>query len=207
MTNKPSKRSKKEERLYHPLKERLEQRGYMVYPNINLASYKYKEYWEKWFGKDIPPLQPQIDLLLVKRDDFSLWAIEVKYFEMQGKRIDKSYYEGIGEVVALMNFGFESVALWHCFDDTVPLTLMNNYVTHVANLRETMNLRFDYTCLQVDEENGNFVFKTLVAPGSALLIDDIPYVIKWRQTNPIKYQAEAQRILGFIRNVLRIPTK
>lgn len=206
LTNKTSKRLKKEERLYHPLKELFEQRGYTVYPNINLASYKYKEYWAKWFGKDIPPLQPQIDLLLVKRDDFSLRAIEVKYFEMQGKRIDKSYYEGIGEVLALMNFGFESVALWHCFNENIPLNLMNNYATHVANLKETINLRFDYTCFRVAEENGNFVFYVLSAPGSEILHKGIPLILIW-QTNPLKYQAEPQKILDFIRHVLRIPTK
>ena len=207
LTNKTSKREKKEERLYHPLKEQLDARGYKVYPNINLASYKYKEYWTKWFGENIPPLQPQIDLLLVKRDDFSLRAIEVKYFEMKGKRMDKSYYEGIGEALALMNFGFESVALWQCFNKDVPLSLMNNYATHVANLRETLSLPIDYTCFQVVENNGNFRFKTLYAPGSELFFDDIPSKVVWRRTNPLKYQAEAQKILDFIRHVLRIPSK
>jgi len=196
---------KNEEKLYIPLKTRLEERGYKVYPEVNLASYKYKDYWAEWFGKDVPPLQPQIDLLLVDKKDFSIRAIEVKRFELEGKRISKSYYEGIGEVLAMMNFGFESVALWHCFDKSIPLSLLNNYATHVANHRETMNLCFDYTCLRVSEENGAFGFSTLVMPGSDLLIDDIPAEIKWRNKNPLKYQAEAQKILGFARNVLRIP--
>lgn len=207
LAQKTLKRKKKEERLYHPLKERLEQRGYKVYPNINLGSYKYKEYWTEWFGKDIPPLQPQIDLLLVKQEDFSIRAIEVKYFEMKGKRIDKSYYEGIDAVLALMNFGFESVALWQCFDKSIPLNLVNNYRIHVLNLRETMSLRFDYSCFQVTEENGNFVFRTPLVYEREVFIDDIPSNIEWRHTNPLKYQTESQKILDFIRHVLRIPTK
>lgn len=200
-------KTRKEESLYNPLKDKLEERGYNVYTNINLASYKYKAYWTKWFGKDIPPLQPQIDLLLVKRDDFSVRAIEVKYFEMQRKRLNQSYYEGIGEAIALMNFGFESVALWHCFDKNVPLGMLNNYATHVANLIATLSLRLDYTCFQVVEENESIFFKTLYTPGAQLFFDDIPKKIAWRQMNPLKYQAQAQKILDFIRHVLRIPSK
>ena len=206
MTPKASKRQKKEEKLYYPFKEKLEERGYYVYPSINLASYKYKEYWTKYFGENVPPLQPQIDLVLVNREDFSIRAIEVKYFEMERKRIDKSYYAGIEEVLALMNFGFESVTLWHCFNNSVPINLMNNYATHVLNLRETMHLPINYNCLRVLEENGRFIFKTPVKPGLDYFIDDIPS-IQWDYTNPLKYQAEAQKILDFIRHVLRIPTK
>ena len=206
LTNKISKRKKKEERLYDPLKERLEQSGYTVYTNINLASYDYKKYWTKWHIEDIPTLQPQIDLLLVKKEDFSIRAIEVKYFEMKGKRIDKSYYDGIGEALALMNFGFESVALWHCFHKDVPPKQMQKYALRTLNLRETLSLRFDYGCLRFVEENGNFTFKTLTPPTFHYLYDDIPPILSVF-TNPFKYQADAQRIMDFIRHVLRIPSK
>lgn len=206
MTNKTLKRKKKEERLYDPLKELIEKQGYNVYTDVKLASYDYKKYWSKWHEEDIPPLQPQIDLLLVKKDDFSLRAIEVKHLEMKGKSIDKSYYEGIGETLALMNFGVESVALWHCFHKDVPTTQMKNYAIHILNLRETLSLPIDYGCLRFVKENEGFTFKTLIAPSFIYLYDGIP-PLRLDVTNPLKYQAEAQKILDFIRHILRIPTK
>lgn len=195
-----------EKELLTPIREKLEKRGYTVFVNINPASYKYKDYWKQWFGEEIPPLQPQIDILLVDKQ-FSVRAIEIKYFDLKEKRIDGSYYEGIGETLALMNYGFESVALWHFFNEKIPLKSMNNYAIHIANLRQSFNLPIDYTCLQVKEENGVIKFKTLPSPERDWLIDDIPSTIEWRSSNPLKYQAEPKKILDFIRHILRIPTK
>jgi len=36
-----------------------------VYPNVNLASHRFYQDWEKWWGESPPVAQPQIDLILV----------------------------------------------------------------------------------------------------------------------------------------------
>lgn len=187
----------------------ISEKDHIIYINTNPASYKYRKYWEKWFGDDVPPLQPQVDLILVDKKDFKIRAIEVKFFKQTKKRkIDKSYYCGIDECIALMNFGFESVALWHCFEEAIPFKEIKNYVFHLMNLRQSLNLRFDYTCFRIGEEKDHYKIETLLTPEYGYWSKGIPQkVIDLEFDNPLRYQPEAQKILDFIRSVLRIPTK
>lgn len=198
-----------EKKLVTILAEQIPKKYYNVYININPASYKYKKYWEKWFGDDVPPLQPQVDLILVDKKDFKIRAIEVKFFKQTKKRkVDKSYYCGIDECIALMNFGFESVALWHCFDTDIPFKDTNNYAIHLTNLRQSLNLSFNYTCFRIGEEEDYSKIEVVHNLGLDYWSEGIPQkVLDWKFDNPLKYQPEAQKILDFIRNILRIPIK
>ena len=64
--------------------------------------------------KLIPPLQPEIDMILCKAD--KMMAVEVKYFRRKGNGLDHSFYEGIEQSLALLRWGFNYVALWQLFD-------------------------------------------------------------------------------------------
>lgn len=65
-----------------------------------------------------PPLQPEIDIILCKGNQLN--AIEIKYFEMKGNSLNRSFYEGIEQALALLRWGFNHVALWQLFEDSMP---------------------------------------------------------------------------------------
>lgn len=76
------------------------------------------------------------------------------------------------------------------------------------NLRQSLNLRFDYTCFRIGEEEDYSKIETLLTPEWEYWTEGIPQkVLDWKFDNPLRYQPEAQKILDFIRNILRIPTK
>jgi len=84
----------------------------LVFCRQRLTSKKFIRYWKRQYKGVPPPVQPDIDLLLI-RDNFWI-AIELKYIrEASGKF---PTYLGIEQALALLTFGFDRVCLWHCFD-------------------------------------------------------------------------------------------
>ncbi|MHC3129157.1 MAG: hypothetical protein IBV52_03675 [Candidatus Bathyarchaeota archaeon] len=84
-------------------------------------AHSLKEKWFEIYGKPlnvdpklVPPLQPEIDMILCK--DKMMMAIELKYFRRKGRGLDHSFYEGIEQALALLRWGFDYVALWQLFE-------------------------------------------------------------------------------------------
>lgn len=91
--------------------------------------YKWKEFDPSIFNQSEHPIQPgDVDLLLCKREDEErftpLHAIEAKVFYFRNNKLNNAYYAGIDQALALLNFGFDFVSLFHCFilslEDVVP---------------------------------------------------------------------------------------
>jgi hypothetical protein len=115
-----------------------------VYAKINLASRKFYDDWEEWFGKGVPLAQPEIDLLFVS-SDFRLLAAELKYYRLsENAPLNQPYYSGIEEALALLRFGFTCVSLWHFFDTEVPEDTLKAYVRDCRGLTVGLGLRINY---------------------------------------------------------------
>jgi len=92
---------------------------FKVYLNKHLPTHtsSFEEFWRKanFDPRDIPPPQPEIDMILV--DNRNMWhAIELKAIKKKHRRILPSYYFGLGQTLAYLSFGFDEVAIWQCFD-------------------------------------------------------------------------------------------
>lgn len=101
----------------HPEKSYLT--SFKVYLNkrVSTDSNKFKKFWksQNLDLKKIPPGQPEIDLILIDNLD-RMRAIEIKYIKKRERRINQSYYVGLGQTLAYLSFGFHQVAIWLCFD-------------------------------------------------------------------------------------------
>lgn len=102
-----------ENELADCLRQMLKPKYKEVYANINLASHRFYQDWEKWWGSSPPVAQPQIDLLLVS-SDLRLHAVELTYYRpTKTSQTNWPYYSGIDETLALLKFGVFSASLWH----------------------------------------------------------------------------------------------
>ena len=86
------------------------------------------------------PMQPDIDVLWYDPKEDSLNGVEVKYFRVTSKMErtlqPKSYYAGLDEAIALLNFGVDKAWLFHVFDRNVPVNLALNYTKYMKKLAE-----------------------------------------------------------------------
>jgi hypothetical protein len=119
-------KTKMENILAEELKRKFDQSRNPKYDKIFVSKrpFQAKSLKEKWFeiyGKPlkvdpslIPPLQPEIDMILCKGK--TMMAIELKYFRRKGRGLNHSFYEGIEQALALLRWGFDHVALWQLFE-------------------------------------------------------------------------------------------
>ena len=85
---------------------------------------KLRKQWHETYGRPLnvptsltPPLQPEIDMILCKGD--TMIAVELKYFKRRGRGLNHSFYEGIEQTLALLRWGFDHVALWQLFEESI----------------------------------------------------------------------------------------
>ncbi|MHA1645661.1 MAG: hypothetical protein ACTSV0_11585 [Candidatus Freyarchaeota archaeon] len=177
-----------------------------VFVDINLASNRFYPDWEKWWGPNPPPAQPDIDLLLVDHRH-NLWAIEIKYIKLEkGGKTNYSYYAGLDQALALLRFGFSGVSLWHCFDAEIPLDKIKSYVKSLNSLLLSDKIfshrpPIEYESLLVDKVEGQIKLKTFNPDFS--MGERIPSGYGYQ--NPLRETYEAKKIDDFLRRVLKIP--
>jgi hypothetical protein len=193
--------TKDEAALAHQLSARLRKDFNDVHVNVNPASHKFYPYWKKWFGEFTPIAQPQIDLLLVDRG-YQLLAVELKYIRLDKKgQVNYPFYEGIGEALALLRFGFTRVSLWHCFDQEISLDMVRKYKDSTSSLINTLNLPINYSALRVMKSNEQMQFKEFLTDMSESERLSLPY----GKSNPLHLKGDAKKIEDFLRTALKIP--
>jgi hypothetical protein len=173
-----------------------------VQANVNLASRKFYQDWEKWWSGNSPLAQPQIDLLFVSTD-FKLLAAELKYYRLsENAPLNQPYYAGIDEALALLKFGFTCVSLWHFYDSEVPEDVMKNYVRNAWNLIGWLGLRVSYAAFRIYGRQEN----ELKQISLSTLAEVTPMLLPYGTGNPLAANLEAKKALDFIRKALRIPS-
>lgn len=112
--------------------KRLEQSGdfRLVFCRRRLTSKKFIDYWNSQYEGIPPPVQPDIDLLVI-RGNFWI-GIELKFIPAASGKFPT--YLGLEQTLALLRFGFDRVCLWHCYSNQL------NEEEVARRLRETENL-------------------------------------------------------------------
>ncbi len=136
--------------IAHEVAKRLEETGdyKLIFCRRRLTSKKFIDYWNSQYEGIPPPVQPDIDLLVI-RDNFWI-AIELKFIPVASGRFPT--YLGLEQAIGLLRFGFDRVCLWHCYSAQL------NEEEIVRRLRETRNL--------VQETKLPVLFAALLANGT-----------------------------------------
>lgn len=162
-----------------------------------------------------PPLQPEIDMILCKEN--KMIAVEIKYFEMKGNSLNRSFYEGIEQALALLRWGFDNVALWQLFDESVGAEELYFYgiwtwkFLHAPPEREGLGLPIDFTMLQVKANQTGYDFYPVIPEkdnhGVRLKLLPPPYdprfLITTSQPNPLINSEQAQRLRSILTEWLK----
>ena len=123
------------------LTKELARRLSLKYPTFRIYSNKcpsrspvVRNKWKHIFGQTCPPLQPEMDLIIWEPNEPKLHnsaekirAVEIKYFTKNNGSINQSFYKGIEQSLALLQWGFDNVALWQFFDETLSMEDIRNY--------------------------------------------------------------------------------
>ena len=200
---------KNEKELVMLIAEKLEDSGHFkkIYPNVNLASRKFYNYWKEWFPSFLSPLaQPEIDLLLVDTR-YDLLAMEVKYFRFENSRLSYSFYEGIGEALALLRFGFTCVSLWQCFEDKTPFDYLRTCALSAWDLIGALDFPINYEALRIVKVNQEVQFHC-IAPNSLSFNHEIPELPSpYGKSNPLCSRMEVKKMRDFLKVALKIPSQ
>jgi hypothetical protein len=195
-------RSYTEADVGNTIKDKLERRGIgQIKCRINLANTRFADIWHNRFLCTPPLTQPEIDLLI--KNDSRLDAIEIKYFRptMSNNRFRNSYYIGIDQALAYLRFGFDHVALWHIFNDKVPLSQFRDWGWRSWNFLRELRLPIDFTYFILNEETNSLKAIQTNSPGDTTLLSDLeagPPVLAWRHPNPYKMVDEGKTIRSII---------
>jgi len=83
------------------------------------------------------PFHPDIDVFFWAKEysgEPKIYASEVKYFRLVKGAVYPNIYEGLGEAMMLLTFGFDCVSLWHLFDPEIPSETVSRYRDLTQNL-------------------------------------------------------------------------
>lgn len=177
---------------------------------------KWNEIYARKIKRELaPPLQPEIDMILCKED--KMIAVEIKYFEIKGNSLSRSFYEGIEQTLALLRWGFDHVALWQLFEESVAVEELFFYggwtwsFVHAPPKYGGIGLPIEFTFYQVRKSQTGYDFHPVQPEryngGIRLRILHPPYSpkfqIKTRHPNPLAYSKEGQRLRSILQEWLK----
>jgi hypothetical protein len=165
--------------------------------------------WKNTFRELCPPLQPEIDLIIweppnpiVPNDEEKLRAIEIKYFKKTDGKINQSFYKGIEQSLALLQWGFDNVALWQLFDESLSELELCNYGGRTwLYIHDRLKLPIDFTMLNIVDAGDSTHRFQVVQPDwdnfpiiipFRMNIDDAEFQILWRYKNPFRNPPSSQ---------------
>jgi len=174
---------------------------------------KLKKQWHDVYGRPlnvpaslIPPLQPEIDMILCKGD--SMTAVELKYFKRKGGGLNHSFYEGIGQTLALLRWGFDHAALWQLFEDSITPEELWFYggwtwkFLHAEHKNGGLNLPIEFTFYFVTKSNEGYDFRPIQPRrvNGSIRLDVLPppyhptFEIREPHPNPLVICPEVQKL-------------
>jgi hypothetical protein len=117
-----------------------------------LKNKRFREIIEKWYGKKIPHVVAEPDLILVFEDynrlvdDSIISAIEIKYFK-ENPHLDKKLrqaYREFGQPLRDLIFGFDTAILWHIFSKEINEEKIKNYSQLLEDTIQKLDLPIIY---------------------------------------------------------------
>jgi len=182
--------------MVEKLAVQLAPRCRQVLVHQNLASLTdFKAELERRFG--FLPVLNEIDMILVGPQG-ELCAIEAKCFSIRGGSFTRPFYDGIGQSLSLLRYGFDFVALWHLFSGDIDQARFDRYGAATWwFIRNQLQLLLDFSYFNVenDPETPRFIVMQYDSPstGAQLTpIDSSNFVVTWKHRNPFVQTEEAQ---------------
>lgn len=159
---------RKEITLTKELARRLQKKlpDFRIYANkCPSRSPKIKRIWSEVFGETCPPLQPEIDIIIFEPSSSKIRAVEIKYFERRNGRLNQSFYKGIEQSLALLQWGFDNVALWQIFDSSCSDDDIKNYGCKTwGYIHGILDLPIEFTPIKlIGREHSNIQFCVIQA--------------------------------------------
>jgi hypothetical protein len=146
-----------------------------------LKKKEFREIVEKWYARKIlwPLIEP--DLIFVfedylnKRGDRNLIAaVEIKFFKLS-KNLDKELrqaYREFGQPLRNLIYGFDSVCLWHVFDENISEGKIKDYTTLIWDTIERLKLPQSYFATTLSSD------KIKIFKPWEIVSNDIDYIIR-----------------------------
>lgn len=157
-------------------------------------SSRLKKLWFEKFHEQCPPLQPEMDIIIYETSPTKIRSFEIKYFEKVDGVVNQSFYKGIEQASALIQWGFDNVALWQLFDETFSKDDLRNYGCRTWRyIHGILELPIGFTMLWLKGKNLDTMrFRVIQADWSNNLtplelrdIDDPRFPFSHRPLNPL----------------------
>ena len=209
---------KMENVLAKEIKKRFEQSDKPKFDRIHVSKKPYqaaklKKLWHEMYGRAlgvpltlVPPLQPEIDLIFCEGSE--LTAVELKHFRRKGRGLNHSFYEGIGQALALLRWGFDHVALWQLYDEDISKEELWFYggwtwiFLHAKPEDGGLNLPIEFTFYVVQRVENGYDFRPInpiINGGKIKLIYALPPYhpdFHWhsKYTNPLLVRTDVKKL-------------
>ena len=127
----------------------------------------YEDILVKYFGSYVPMIIARPDIVMIIEDyrklidEWSLVAIELKYFKKIDKKRWREAYREIGQALRYYVYGFDSAILWHVFDREIDNAAVRAYSNVVREVIEKLELPIAYFSTKIIDEGKFLVFKPL----------------------------------------------
>lgn len=197
-----------ERHMVNKLKAQLAPRYRKILVHKNLATLTgFKAELEQRFG--FLPVLNEVDMILVGKKGH-LCAIEVKCFTVNAGSFSRPFYDGIGQSLSLLRYGFDHVALWHLFSSDIDQSRLDRYGAATWwFIRNRTGLPLEFTYFKVEDhpETPKFIVMQYEGPntGADLLpIDSSNFFVTWKHPNPFVQTEEAKGLRAALVNALEI---
>ena len=176
-----------------------------IFTHFNLGTSKFEELWRDWWEKETPQ-RLEVDMIFVfaDSDGIIIPGVEVKYFREKEK-----FYYGIEQTMAYSLFGFDSIVLWHIFDESVENQVIEGYVKAMAEIMKGFDLPFVYFATKI-YENMKFEFFSPPQFYSSQKLDIASVLGRMKEVcneakNPLLENEEVRKRKRVLKTILRIP--
>ena len=180
------------------LKDRLSHLYKKIFSHVNLAN---NTNFRKALNDNIGyiPVLNEIDLIF-QSNQGKLMAIEVKFCKIKGRKISRPFYDGIGQALSLLRYGFDNVGLWHLYLDDIDQKIFDRYgasAWHFIRNKLMLPLEFTYFKIENYHSKPKFIVMQYLddSTGAKLIPIDSPnFQITWKYPNPISNTSHAQTL-------------
>jgi len=170
-----------------------------------------------YFNVTAPQFIAKPDLIMVFEDytrkfkDFSLIAVELKYFQLSthlDKNLRKASRE-IGQALRYYLSGFDSAILWHTFAEEIEDEIIISYSSLIGEVFEKLGFPLTYFSTKILFDNSFKVYKPMDVQGNLeWLIRYMHKVSQYRRNPLLDNKTKDQKIIErrrALKAALRIP--
>lgn len=159
---------------------------------------------------------PDIDILYWNKDytqEPTIHASEVKYFRIREGKVYPNIYEGIGEAMMLLTFGFDHVSLWHLFDPEIPSETVTLYEDLTKSLLNDVSSPINYQSWLVsvlsvtnDKETKSVTSADYLAKSVNMFTRSLFLlaITSYLKSNPLVYRIEPKIMRAIIKKYYRM---